>query len=121
MRTIRVAALLVLSLALMLVAYGQKPSDDSFLSWARHQIFRSTTLQVNAVCAASPAGGTACSECAGKCQHFVDDCKKGGQAACYRAAACLCQCNLDAGGCGSSREALQKCVDENTKRAKELE
>lgn len=58
-----------------------------------------------------------CAACGPKCQGYVDECKAGNQTSCYRAAACLCQCNLDAGGCGSDKEALQKCVDENNKNA----
>jgi hypothetical protein len=62
-----------------------------------------------------------CSKCEGKCKSWIDKCKDGGQYACYKAAACLCKCNLDAGGCGSSKEALQECYDKNEKLAKELE
>ena len=62
-----------------------------------------------------------CSECEGKCKGWIDKCKAGGQYGCYKAAACLCKCNLDAGGCGSSREALQECYEKNEKLAKELE
>jgi hypothetical protein len=58
-----------------------------------------------------------CASCGAKCQNYVDECKAGNQKSCYRAAACLCQCNLDAGGCGSDKEALQKCVDDNNKNA----
>lgn len=61
-----------------------------------------------------------CSKCEGKCKSWIDRCKDGGQYACYKAAACLCKCNLDAGGCGSSKEALQECYEENEKLAKEL-
>ena len=61
-----------------------------------------------------------CSKCEGKCQSWVDKCKEGSQYACYKAAACLCKCNLDAGGCGSSKEALQECYEKNEKLAKEL-
>jgi len=62
-----------------------------------------------------------CSKCEGKCKSWIDKCKDGGQYACYKAAACLCKCNLDAGGCGSSKEALQECYEKNEKLAKELE
>jgi|SRR6185369_5062256 len=62
-----------------------------------------------------------CSKCEGKCKSWVDKCKEGGQYACYKAAACLCKCNLDAGGCGSSKEALQECYEKNEKLAKDLE
>ena len=39
---------------------------------------------------------------------------------CYKAAACLCKCNLDEGGCGSSKEALRECYEENEKLARDL-
>jgi hypothetical protein len=61
-----------------------------------------------------------CAKCEGKCKAWIDKCKDGGQYACYKAAACLCKCNLDAGGCGSSKEALQECYEKNEKLAKEL-
>ena len=61
-----------------------------------------------------------CSKCEGKCKAWIDKCKEGGQYACYKAAACLCKCNLDAGGCGSSKEALQECYEQNEKLAKDL-
>ena len=62
-----------------------------------------------------------CARCERQCQAWVDKCKEGGQYACYKAAACLCKCNLDAGGCGSSKEALKECYEENERLAKELE
>jgi hypothetical protein len=62
-----------------------------------------------------------CSKCESKCESWIDKCKEGGQYACYKAAACLCKCNLDAGGCGSSKEALRECYEKNEKLAKELE
>lgn len=61
-----------------------------------------------------------CAKCEGKCKSWIDKCKDGSQYACYKAAACLCKCNLDAGGCGSSKEALQECYEKNEKAAKEL-
>ncbi|HXQ73152.1 MAG TPA: hypothetical protein VN844_21815 [Pyrinomonadaceae bacterium] len=61
-----------------------------------------------------------CAKCEGKCKAWIDKCKDGGQYACYKAAACLCKCNLDAGGCGSSKKALEECVEQNEKAAKEL-
>ena len=61
-----------------------------------------------------------CAKCEGKCKAWIDKCKEGGQYACYKAAACLCKCNLDAGGCGSSKEALEECYQKNEKLAKEL-
>jgi len=61
-----------------------------------------------------------CAACEGKCDSWVKKCKEGGQYACYKAAACLCKCNLDAGGCGSSKEALRECYEQNEKLAQEL-
>jgi hypothetical protein len=61
-----------------------------------------------------------CAKCEGKCKTWIDKCKEGRQYACYKAAACLCKCNLDAGGCGSSKKALEECYEENEKLAREL-
>ena len=61
-----------------------------------------------------------CAKCEGKCKTWIDKCKEGAQHACYKAAACLCKCNLDAGGCGSSKKALEECYEENEKLAREL-
>ena len=61
-----------------------------------------------------------CAKCEGKCKAWIDKCKDGGQYACYKAVACLCKCNLDAGGCGSSKKALEECYQKNEKLAKEL-
>lgn len=62
-----------------------------------------------------------CAECENKCKAWIDKCKEGGQYSCYKAAACLCKCNLDAGGCGSSKDALKECYEKNEKSARELE
>jgi hypothetical protein len=62
-----------------------------------------------------------CSECSDRCKKDVDNCKEGSVKSCYLAAACLCQCNMDAGGCGSGLDALKECVDKNKKAARELE
>lgn len=61
-----------------------------------------------------------CAACESKCVSWIKKCKEGGQYACYKAAACLCKCNLDAGGCGSSKEALRECYEQNEKLAREL-
>jgi hypothetical protein len=61
-----------------------------------------------------------CAACESKCDAWVQKCKDGGQYACYKAAACLCKCNLDAGGCGSSKDALRECYEQNEKLAREL-
>ena len=61
-----------------------------------------------------------CTKCEGKCKAWVEKCKDGSQYGCYKASACLCKCSLDAGGCGSSKQALEDCNEENEKRAKEV-
>ena len=62
-----------------------------------------------------------CADCESRCDAWINKCKEGGQYACYKAAACLCKCNLDEGGCGSSKEALRECYEENEKLARELD
>jgi hypothetical protein len=62
----------------------------------------------------------ACDDCADTCAARTQACKDGSIKSCYLAAVCLCQCNLDAGGCGSSKEQLRECIDENQKLADEL-
>ena len=62
-----------------------------------------------------------CEDCESRCDPWIRRCKEGGQYGCYKAAACLCKCNLDEGGCGSSKEALRECYEENEKRARELD
>jgi len=61
-----------------------------------------------------------CEDCEGRCSSWINKCKEGGQYGCYKAAACLCKCNLDEGGCGSSKEALRECYEENEKLARDL-
>ena len=85
-----------------------------------------TTITASAKAQADPATTLLklpqeCAQCENKCKAWIDKCKEGGQYACYKAAACLCKCNLDAGGCGSSKEALKECYEQNEKSAKELE
>ena len=61
-----------------------------------------------------------CADCENRCETWINRCKEGGQYACYKAAACLCKCNLDEGGCGSSKDALRECYEQNEKLAREL-
>jgi hypothetical protein len=68
----------------------------------------------------SVAAQSSCSACADKCSSQTQACKDGSIKSCYLAAACVCRCNLDAGGCGSSRDALKECVEENEKLAREV-
>jgi hypothetical protein len=69
---------------------------------------------------ASPAGGGECRDCTNACEQRISACQAGSVKACYQAAACLCRCNLEQGGCGSSTDALRKCVDENERLAREV-
>ena len=68
-----------------------------------------------------------CGKCAhaleegGKCADQTKACKDGSVRACYLAAACACQCQLDAGGCGSDRDALKQCIEKNEKNAHDME
>jgi hypothetical protein len=83
---------------------------------------QSSRLQASArpVVVAAAAGQTACSQCENKCAGVTQQCKNGSIKSCYLAAVCLCQCNLDAGGCGSSTDALKQCVRDNQKSADAL-
>jgi hypothetical protein len=56
-----------------------------------------------------------------KCDAPTHKCKDGSVKSCYEAAACLCQCNLDAGGCGSSTSSLRECIDKNKELARQME
>ena len=68
--------------------------------------------------AAASAGD--CSGCEAQCSGEKQQCQGGSMSGCYRAAACLCACNQAHGGCGSSPEALQQCVDDNNAKAASL-
>jgi hypothetical protein len=70
--------------------------------------------------AATAAGAQSCSSCEGRCADQKRRCEDGSIKACYLAAACLCRCNLEAGGCGSSTSVLKECVEENERRAREI-
>jgi len=47
----------------------------------------------------------------------VSVCAAGKAPACALANACLCQCELNAGGCGHAPSQLQQCVVDNAARA----
>lgn len=64
------------------------------------------------------ASETECARCQKKCRPLTKKCAKGNQTACYKAAACLCRCNLNAGGCGSSKNALRECIESNERAAR---
>jgi len=126
MRVLRFTGIL-LCVGISLLAMGDRKSlAVSMPFWSHHKFTQPVLAGVRATCvnvvmASGKAPQTACADCTDKCQSHIDACKNGSQAECYLAAACLCQCNLDAGGCGSDRDALQKCVDDNTKAAKALQ
>lgn len=60
-----------------------------------------------------------CNACAqnGEVAQYRSQCSSGVMSACYRAAAALCQCQLNSGGCGGNVQQLQRCVDTNTQTA----
>ncbi len=70
--------------------------------------------------APTPLVQNACGQCENRCSDKTRQCASGSIKACYEAAVCLCQCNLDAGGCGSSKDALQQCVRDNQRAADDL-
>jgi len=94
---------------------GRSQRRDFLLVFARSMVGAALLTSIPAF---AQSGG--CGSCTGQCSQVFADCKQGNQASCYLAAACLCQCNLDNGGCGSSREALQQCIDQNNQAAKQL-
>jgi hypothetical protein len=61
----------------------------------------------------------ACNACArnGGVAQYKSECASGTMSACYRAAAALCECQLNSGGCGSNTQQLQQCVESNTSTA----
>lgn len=63
----------------------------------------------------------ACKGCDASCSADKAACAKGTQRSCYLAAACLCRCNLSAGGCGSDVDALRRCAGDNEANARKLE
>lgn len=71
--------------------------------------------------AAQSVSAAPCDSCPDRCAGETNECKAGSIKACYLAAACMCQCNLDAGGCGSEKDALRDCVRDNKKNARNLE
>lgn len=70
--------------------------------------------------AASPASGgasPACEACAARCDEFVLTCQSGVTADCQRFSACVCRCQLEAGGCGQTSARLTQCIETNEARA----
>lgn len=63
----------------------------------------------------------ACDACRPKCSGHERRCRQPtSQRACYQASACMCQCFLNAGGCGMKKADLQRCVRDSNKRAAAL-
>lgn len=58
--------------------------------------------------------------CDARCAGLKAQCERGGQSACYRAAACTCQCFLDEDDGSPSRARWHQCVADNTARADAL-
>jgi hypothetical protein len=119
MKKVLVGVRLVLGLSVFVFAFagsGANPADRVSLQPPTGKACSGAALKAGgAYVSQSP-----CEKCTDTCKSRVDECKDGSVKACYLAAACLCQCNYDAGGCGSDKEALQKCVRDNEKSAREL-
>ena len=45
-----------------------------------------------------------------RCTDLITSCNAGALPACHAAAACLCKCDLDAGGCGVAESELRACI-----------
>jgi TPR repeat protein len=57
-----------------------------------------------------------CASCAGTCSNLTARCQTS-MAACYEAAACLCRCERERGGCGLSISSLDQCIVDNGAQA----
>lgn len=70
----------------------------------------------------SGAGGACGSSCMDvECGAMKQACQQGGgQAACYRAVACVCRCHLNK-GCSGSQAQMQQCVQDNEAKAQRLQ
>lgn len=60
--------------------------------------------------------GADCTSCSKRCQGLTNSCS-GAPSDCYPAMACVCQCQLELGGCGKSEAALTQCVADNKSQA----
>jgi hypothetical protein len=49
--------------------------------------------------------------------HYTSECSSGTISSCYRAAAALCQCQMNSGGCGYDTPQLQACANSNAQTA----
>ncbi len=68
---------------------------------------------------ANRACASACAN-SSEVQRLSAQCNGGSQAACYQAAASLCQCSISNGGCGADTNQLQACVQQNTQSANSM-
>jgi hypothetical protein len=82
-------------------------------------ISQTTSKQKSSLAANAGTCSAACGQDLGVLS-FQADCTTGNFASCYRAAAALCQCNINKGGCGNNAQALQSCVASNTNSADSL-
>ncbi len=67
--------------------------------------------------AVAPRKSAACDRCRARCAAHQGACNAGTVSSCYELGACLCECKLDAGGCGDSLTALTECIATNRARA----
>jgi hypothetical protein len=56
------------------------------------------------------SGNAQCDACDAACRSDKEACSAGNDKACTRARGCLCNCQLESGGCGEPKEKLEKCV-----------
>jgi hypothetical protein len=59
-----------------------------------------------------------CDACPGKCLAIKQKCNDGSVRDCFLAGACMCECKLAAGGCGSSPDELRSCISTNRAKAR---
>jgi hypothetical protein len=69
---------------------------------------------------AAAEASASCGACPNSCGILQASCASGSQVSCYQTAACLCQCHLVNGGCGSSFVGLQQCIADNNASANAL-
>jgi uncharacterized membrane protein len=61
---------------------------------------------------------TTCDDCPGKCLAIKQKCNDGSVRDCFLAGACMCECKLAAGGCGSTPDELRSCISTNRAKAR---
>ncbi len=62
---------------------------------------------------------TRCDDCPGTCLAIKQRCNGGSVKDCFLAGACMCECKLAAGGCGSTPDELRSCISTNRAKARE--